>query len=237
MPAASRRAAPLPPEERRAAILTATIPLLREHGLRVSTRQIAAAAGVAEGTLYRVFPDKKSLLDAAVQSAFSPEPLLAELAAVDGSLPLDERLLVIVNLLQRRLNSIIELMTVVGMHRPPGDGAPGPGRGVRPPRATAHGEFIDAVAALLETDRDALTTTPRKVARMLRLLTFAGTHPGITDGDPLTAEEIVSVVLDGVRLRGSDTCLSPDSPTPLVAERALPRKRNRSNTRSHGKEA
>ena len=40
-----------------------------------------------------------------------------------------------------------------------------------------------------------------EVARMLRLLTFSGSHPLITDGNPLTAEEIVSVLLDGVLRR------------------------------------
>ncbi len=50
------------PEDRRAALIAATIPLLREHGLDVSTRQIAQAAGVAEGTIFGVFPDKNSLV-------------------------------------------------------------------------------------------------------------------------------------------------------------------------------
>ena len=49
------------------------------------------------------------------------------------------------------------------------------------------------------------------MARLLRLLTFSGTHPMITDGNPLTAEQIVSVLLDGllrqhVAEAGSDRC-------------------------------
>ena len=58
---ARRRVAPLAPDDRRAALIEATLPLLREHGTAVSTRQIADAAGVAEGTIFRVFPDKNSL--------------------------------------------------------------------------------------------------------------------------------------------------------------------------------
>src|SRR5690349_3699156 len=45
----SERARPLPPAERRAALVAATLPLISEHGPAVSTRQIAVAAGVAEG--------------------------------------------------------------------------------------------------------------------------------------------------------------------------------------------
>jgi hypothetical protein len=33
---------------------------------------------------------------------------------------------------------------------------------------------------------------------MVRLLTFSGTHPHISDGNPLSAEEIVDTVLNGV---------------------------------------
>jgi AcrR family transcriptional regulator len=45
------------PDDRRRAIVAAVVPLLLEHGDDVSTRQIADAAGIAEGTIFRVFPD------------------------------------------------------------------------------------------------------------------------------------------------------------------------------------
>ena len=54
------RATALPPSERRAEIVAATLPLLLAHGAAVTTRQIAEAAGIAEGTIFRVFPDKES---------------------------------------------------------------------------------------------------------------------------------------------------------------------------------
>jgi hypothetical protein len=39
------------------------------------------------------------------------------------------------------------------------------------------------------------------VAQLLRLLTFSGSHPFISEGNLLTAEQITSTVLDGVRRR------------------------------------
>ena len=64
------RATALPPSERRAEIIAATLPLVLAHGAAVTTRQIAEAAGIAEGTIFRVFPDKESLIEAVVESAF-----------------------------------------------------------------------------------------------------------------------------------------------------------------------
>ncbi|WP_181873980.1 TetR/AcrR family transcriptional regulator, partial [Tsukamurella tyrosinosolvens] len=95
MPAANdtrSRAPHLPPEERRAALIAATRDALLEHGTVPTTKQIAAAAGVAEGTIFRVFDSKEDLLDAVMTESFDPAPLLAEIDAIDPALSLRDRL-------------------------------------------------------------------------------------------------------------------------------------------------
>jgi len=51
---------------------------------------------------------------------------------------------------------------------------------------------------VLEPDRERFRRPVVEVARILRLLIFSGTHPMITEGRPLTPEEIVDIVLNGV---------------------------------------
>jgi AcrR family transcriptional regulator len=191
----SRRAAPLPPEARRASIIAATLPLLRSHGNAVTTAQIAMAAGIAEGTLFRVFADKETLINAAICTAFDPAPTERELMRIAPDLGLREQLIAAVEILQRRVESIWQLMAMLGMTAPPGPHAMAP----RP--SAAADATVRHFVAMFEPHRAELRCEPEKAARLLRMMTFAGTHPRISDGSPLTAAEIVAVVLDGIRKR------------------------------------
>lgn len=80
------------PEQRREAIVDAVLPLVREHGANVTTKQIAQAAGIAEGTVFRAFNDKTELLHACVAAALSPDELCAAVRAVPADTDLADRL-------------------------------------------------------------------------------------------------------------------------------------------------
>ena len=67
-------------------IVAATLPLLLEHGDRVTSRQIAEAAGIAEGTIFRVFADKDEIIAAVIEAALDPAPLEAALAGIPPDL-------------------------------------------------------------------------------------------------------------------------------------------------------
>ena len=110
----------MPPEERRAAIVAATIPLLAVTGTNVTTKQIADAAGVAEGTIFRVFVDKEAVIDAAVAAALDTAPTERALAAIARDIPFDARLEVAVQILQNRITEIWQLLSMLGRTAPAG---------------------------------------------------------------------------------------------------------------------
>lgn len=210
MPAA-RRAAALPPEERREALIAATLPLVLEHGTDVSTRLIAEAAGVAEGTIFRVFPSKDDLIEAVVASAFDPSSLVEAITRVDPSLSLFERLVAAVSLMQahgRRLAGLIHAFAARGALGRHGPGGVVPDRRERASQLrVAEARVVDALAMLVVPDRDRLCCPPLETARRLRLITMALSSPRLVETEPLPPEEIVSMFLDGLRRR-------PDEPSP-----------------------
>jgi AcrR family transcriptional regulator len=208
-PAAAGRAAPMPRDDRRAAIVAATLPLLRVHGHAVTTRQIAEASGIGEGTIFRVFTDKAELIDACLTAAFDQTDTAARLAAIDPGLPLESRLVEAVTVLQHRLLSVVELLLALGLPRPPD----GHGPAVDPRPGRGHDQLLVGLVGLLEPDGALLRNSPAETARAIRLLTFAASHPRITDGSPMSPQQIVTLLLHGVLQDGDRRADSEVDPT------------------------
>ncbi|MFD0576734.1 TetR/AcrR family transcriptional regulator [Dactylosporangium darangshiense] len=193
-----RRVPALAPDERRAALVAATLPLLRTHGAAVTTRQIAEAAGVAEGTIFGVFPDKASLIAAALESAFDAGPMLRALSAIDPQAPLRERLSDATAILIRRVESSVPLMMLA--RTMPFDAEDSPLAALLRGRR----RLIEAVAELIEPDRAQLRRSPDTTAGVLFALVASTVRGDLPTEKPFTPDEIVAVLLDGL-LRRTDT--------------------------------
>lgn len=125
------------PEDRKAAIVDAVLPLVAERGHDVTSRELAYAAGVAEGTLFRAFGDKTALVGAVAVEGLAragrPEETLAELTGIDLALPLERRLELVIELGRHRVAEVMRWMSVLRSMAP----APGaPGLPIVPPAPT-----------------------------------------------------------------------------------------------------
>lgn len=164
-------------------VVAAALPLLLEHGDRVTSRQIAEAAGIAEGTIFRAFADKHDVITSVVEAALDPAPLEAALGAIDPALEFDAHLEAMTVILQQRVIDVWRLLSSVG-----------PRYQVRRPVADS-----PALIAFFERHRDRITVAPAAAARLLRALTLSTTHPMLGSGrEP--AGDLVHLFLHGVGL-------------------------------------
>ena len=182
-----QRAKALPIDERRATIISAALPLLATHGSTVTTRQIAEAAGIAEGTVFRAFADKESLISDAIAAAFDPADVVTQIAAVDPALGLRERLVFAVEIVAERVTRLFTLLNALGV-------SPAAAKS-RSNHATAE---LAALADLIRPDAGQLRLDPDAAARIVRGLTFVGTHPLFSQDHRLDAEQIVELALHGM---------------------------------------
>lgn len=189
------RAEPLPPGERRAAILTATRPLLLQHGPALTTRQIADAAGVAEGTLFRVFADKGEIIQALIEDAMDPTPICEELAGIDPTLELEDRLRLVILIVQRRIVEVSGLFAALMSRGHQGKPQARPSAEVERARAD---QLRDAVVAVIGDDAAQLSLPVDRAAAHIRSVAFATSHPLLSDGSLTDAREIVAVILHGL---------------------------------------
>lgn len=181
------RARPLSATERREAILVATRPLLLAHGRATTTKLIAEACGIAEGTIFGVFASKDELFGEVMEREFDPSRFLAEIESLDLTLPLRERLIAATTILQHRFVTIFAMMTAMAVPKPPAG-----------PNAEQRRELTGrGLVRVVEPDAGQLRVAPDEVARLLRLLTFSGSHPHLASDHTLTPEEIVDVILHG----------------------------------------
>jgi AcrR family transcriptional regulator len=194
-----RRAPAMEPEQRRQLIVKAAIPLVIEHGTAVTTAQIARAAGIGEGTVFRAFGDKENLLNACMAEALRPDDTLAELAATSLDQPLTDRLVAAAETLAgylARLGALAGALASVGGRqlRPDPEGAPPPSRPTGP---------SEALVALFEPERDRLRLSPERSAEVFQALVMSC---GRAAGDPSTGswQELVDVFLYGAVATGGE---------------------------------
>jgi AcrR family transcriptional regulator len=189
------RAGPLAPDDRRRAIIEAVLPLLIARGPAVTTRELAEAAGVAEGTIFRVFPDKHALIHEAVKFSMDPEPIRKALSEIYLDAPLETQLAEAARILLEHFHEVMAVVSSLRTMRPIESERP-PGL---PAFVTEANEVVNrSLAVLFESHRARLRLAPEKSAALFRGLVLVSVHPALGMTDKLSVDEIVDVLLTGV---------------------------------------
>ncbi|NGN92801.1 helix-turn-helix transcriptional regulator [Nocardioides sp. KC13] len=201
------RAKPIPAADRRAAIIAVTETLLIEHGTATTTRLIAEAAGVAEGTIFRHFRDKRELYRAVAENVFDPVRTAESMAeVVEDKADIEDKLRAVIDLLaagsQRGVLVMMAVRSAVMEEECDPEGVRHPHG---PPRFVieANKALIDNLTRLVfEPHVDDLRLPPRKAALVLRSLTIGAWLPGLNrTNQPLSSEDVIDVLLGGILTR------------------------------------
>jgi AcrR family transcriptional regulator len=180
------RAKPLATEDRRNAILDAVIPLLKERGQDVSTRHMAEAARVAEGTLFRAFGDKESIITAAVARYFDPEPFRDALRHIDPEDPPADKVRQVFEILRERFAGIVGFSTALGLDPRAKSRTPTP----------EHQAWMRLLPTIFRPGE--LTCDPVTLGFYLRLVAFGTAIPPFYEVHPFETDEVMDLVIHGV---------------------------------------
>jgi AcrR family transcriptional regulator len=186
------------PDDRRQAIVTAALPLVIKDGANVTTSQIASAAGIAEGTVFRVFKDKQELLTSCIKEALNSDAEIERITSIPRDLDVADRL---VQSIASVTGYLDRMWGVMGALRDTGYQPPAhkPGEHKGPPMEMQR--ISRAVADLFDADR--LRVDSEHAARLLLGLVFTNRLQGKGFGEA-SAEpaQLVELFLHGALTQG-----------------------------------
>jgi AcrR family transcriptional regulator len=201
----SRRAPAMNVEDRQAAIVAAALPLLVDHGAGVTTSQIAAAAGIAEGTVFRAFRDKRELFLACLRTAMRADPEVAEIGEIPAELPLPDRLIKAMEVIsgyQGRMWAVLQAVRASGVevdHRDFKSEKDSEEDGAGP--AGAQQGFMQVASAITDlfgAETGQLRTAPELASRLLLGLVFTNQMQDERFGGVIAeSAELVDLFLHG----------------------------------------
>jgi AcrR family transcriptional regulator len=181
--------------DRRRAILEVVTPLLIEKGSSVTTAEMAHAAGIAEGTIFRAFADKSALIYAAVKATMDAKPAAAAIRAIPPSASMRSQVAAAAQVLLDHFNRAIALAEPLRSMPHPHDAGRCDIRGlIKESTAVISG----ALEELFARHREALRVPPSKAIAAFRGLIFASGHPLVPPSERLAVDEVVAILLSGI---------------------------------------
>ena len=185
-----RRRKPLTADDRRAAIIEATMPLIAERGPAVTSAEIAEAAQIAQGTIFHVFGDKQALVDAVVRQAMDITELTKSVEALSSEPDLLTRLAACADLISAHLVRVMPVMMKCGKPK-------------EEPDSIHPGVLLRRIIArLIEPDAASLAHPPTQMAAMVFGLCLASAQETVFgESEMPSGRDLAELFLDGARIR------------------------------------
>jgi AcrR family transcriptional regulator len=183
--------------DRRKAILDAAVPLLIKRGPAVTTSEIAQAAEIAEGTIFRVFPDKSALIFDAVELTMDPARVARGIKDIAAHKSFEARLADAARLLSDYFNQVTAIGECLRALSLQGSVRHGDvGKMVKESSAIITAALTD----FFSQHRAALRVPPSSAVAAFRGLVFASVHPMLPPRDRLKTDEVAQILMSGIAL-------------------------------------
>jgi len=173
-------------------LLEAATELFIAQGASFTTADLAAAAGVSEGTIFRYFPDKASLIQATREGALALDTLLPALAEAADLPTVEARLIAAGQVLSERIAQMARVMEQDEDHHHHHEQA----------RDELIGPLLSALAPLFDRDADAAPGSPEQLANLyLGMLVSNTLFCDMSGTAPMAIEQLVALFVHGTHGR------------------------------------
>ncbi len=160
---------------------------------------MAEAAGVAEGTIFSVFPNKSSVIIEAVKVTMDPEPVRTAISQIPTTDPLERQLESVAGILLERSARVGTLVGVLRTLQPDGMEKP---EGAHRFVTRSNTAILNALTNLFERHQNDLRVEPERAAVAFLGFVFANAHPLLLAEAKPGAAEIVDMLLRGIAAPG-----------------------------------
>ncbi|MBX3311488.1 MAG: TetR/AcrR family transcriptional regulator [Microbacteriaceae bacterium] len=181
------RAPGMTPEERREMIISATIPFFLEHGPSFTSKKLSEHLDLAEGTIFRAFGDKESLVQAVVKEFFERGPRELSEGIVDPALPLEEKVAKLVTGAQERVRDVFKMFSFLS-----------PEEAAKYRKRPKGEQFRKAVVEAFKNNEDELTIPLDHLASLLQIAAIAGHASHFDANATISHDELVNFILYGI---------------------------------------